>query len=59
MTESVDERKLRIFCIKFIEYIVKDKKGKYLYAVATDNEYRNKGYMSRLFKIIEEEFKTE
>ena len=50
----------KLVCMAFcIDVFVKDKKGKYLYAVATDNEYRNKGYMSRLFEKIEEEFKAE
>lgn len=50
----------KLVCMAFcIDVFAQNKKGKYLYAVATSREYRNKGYMSRLFKIIEEEFKAE
>lgn len=34
-------------------------KGKYLYSVATDEKYRDKGYMSRLFYEVEEKLKGE
>lgn len=34
-------------------------KGKYIYAVATDENYRGKGYMSKLFRKVSDEFKDE
>ncbi len=48
----------KVVCMAFcIDVFAKEKKGKYLYAVTTNKEFRNKGYMSRLFENIEEEFK--
>ena len=50
----------KLVCMAFcIDVFAQNKKGKYLYAVATDKNFRNKGYMSRLFKNIEEEFSGE
>lgn len=50
----------KVVCMAFcIDVFAKGKKGKYLYAVATHPKYRNKGYMSKLFGLIEEEFKAD
>ena len=50
----------RVICMAFcIDVFADGKKGKYLYGVATDENYRSKGYMSRLFSKIEDEFKEE
>ncbi len=42
-----------------IDITVENFCGKYVYAVATDEKYRGKGYMRRLFDSISEEFEAE
>lgn len=50
----------QVVCMAFcIDVFTEDKKGKYIYAVATHPNFRNKGYMSRLFEKIEKEFKKD